>query len=840
MPEFSSDLRYALRTLRGSPTFTVTALLTLALGTAAATTIYSVVATILLRPLPYRDSDRLVRVIENAPHPIAGRPPLQRGLPLNELRDWQQRTRAFQTSTAVAPMAQRAVRTARGWAGLWGLAVADDTFSVLGVQPALGRAIDSSDRRDTEVVMLSHGTWRRHFNANPAIVGTIVEFRTGALLSPIPPRFLRVIGVLPASFEFPTGMFDFYSPLTIDGQNAPRVTMIARLPRDVSLAAAIQEANTLGGSMRPAWPATALPLSRPRLEVEQLKALVTEPVEPALRVLLAAVGLVVVIVCANVANLLLTRGTGRQREMAVRAAVGATRGRLIRLVIMECAVLALAAAGVGAALAAGGVVLVQRLSATDAPGIFRLMFGTTVLPRTQELAVDARVFGIALGIAALACAVFSVLPALRSSRASHLHVLAARGSDTSRGVSRLRDALAVAQLALATVLLIGSGLLAFSFVRLSTFDKGYDASRVLALNLLFPDTYSIARKAATIESLLTRFRETAGVQAAGFARHGLLIGEELYIGTFVPPGRTREEMSTERIRVRAVSDGFLTAMGVPVVAGRELQPEDSPTAPLVIVLNRSAASRYFPGGAVGRSVDWYVGRNQTQAEIVGVVEDVRQRSAADVLVPEAFVEYRQFLRLQHIWQEGAPRQNEATIGFLSFAVRTAGAPAATAPGIARVVEAIDPNIGIDTMVPLEELEAGSVARERFYAIALGIFAAVAAVLAVIGIYGVLAYAVAQRTQEIGIRVALGARPDQVRRLVVTHGAKVTALGLTIGLAAAAGVVRSLEGLLFGIQPLDPSMFGVVAALFSCVSLAAAWIPARRATHVDPLIALRHE
>src|SRR5262245_22291049 len=231
MLDLVHDLRYAVRTLRRAPTFTLTALLTLALGVAAATTISSVVETILLRPLPYRESDRLVRVIENAPHPIAGRPPLQRGLPMNELRDWRERTRAFRESTAVAPIAQRTVRTANGWAGLWGLAVAYDTFSVLGVQPVLGRAIDPGDQQDADVVMLSHGIWQRHFNANPAIVGTVVEFRTGALLSPIPPRLLKVIGVLPASFEFPTGMFDFYIPLTGDG-NSPRVTLIARLPAD--------------------------------------------------------------------------------------------------------------------------------------------------------------------------------------------------------------------------------------------------------------------------------------------------------------------------------------------------------------------------------------------------------------------------------------------------------------------------------------------------------------------------------------------------------------------------------------------------------------------------------
>ena len=303
----------------------------------------------------------------------------------------------------------------------------------------------------------------------------------------------------------------------------------------------------MGNAMRPPWPANATPLTVPRFEVQSLKDLAVRGVRPALRVLLAAVVVVLLIVCANVANLLLARGTARQREIAVRLAIGASRGRIVRQILTECVVLAIAGGALGALLGAAGVTLVKQLATVEAPGIFRLMFGSSILPRGNEVGVDLKVLGIAFGVAAVTSVVFGVLPALHLSRTKHLHAMGSRGSGSGRRESRIRAALVVGQLVLATVLLVGAGLLAHSFIKLSTFDKGYDPSNVLAFNLLFPDQYSTARKAETIESLLARFRGTPNVRSAGFARHGLLIGEELYIGTFVPPGRTLEEMRSERI-----------------------------------------------------------------------------------------------------------------------------------------------------------------------------------------------------------------------------------------------------------------------------------------------------
>jgi predicted permease len=396
---------------------------------------------------------------------------------------------------------------------------------------------------------------------------------------------------------------------------------------------------------------------------------------------------------------------------------------------------------------------------------------------------------------------------------------------------------------MATVLLVGAGLLINSFVKLSRNNKGYDASNVVALQLLFPDQYSTARKAETIGTMLARLRQLPGVRAAGFSRHGVLIGEELTIGTFVPFGRSLDEMRSDpdRPRVRSVSDGFLTAMGVPLLEGREFETGDVANATPVIVINRSAARRFFGSArAAGQVVNWYVGNAPVQMTVAGVVENVRQESLAQETFPEVYVDYRQFLSLMERWPQHTRRQNEWAIGFLSFAIRTGDAPASVIPAIRRLTEDVDPNVGIDALVPMTRLVASSVARERFSAVMLGAFAGVAGVLAAIGIYGVLAYLVVQRTPEIGIRMALGAQRSQVLALVLRKGLILTTIGIALGLIAAAAVTRVLQGMLFGITPLDPKTFLAVAVLFGLVTTLASYVPARRATKVDPMVALRSE
>jgi len=835
------DVRYAIRSLLRTPAFTAATVLTLAIGIGAATAIYSVVDTILFRPLPFPGGDRLVRLVEYGPHFREGQPPLQRGITYQEHQGWRDRAKTIDEAAAIIGMSQRMVKTPDGAAGLWGAMVSGNIFSLLQTRPHLGRTLQPGDDADPTVVVLSHDTWRRHYHSDPLIVGRTLEVRMGALLAARPPLFLTVIGLLPQDFEFPTGTLDFVMPIALDpSRPSPGVTTIARLATGFSIGAATQEANAMGTAMRPAWPADKVPPSGPRFEYQSVKERLVAPLRPALRVILAAVAVLLLIVCANAANLLLARGASRRREIAVRLTVGASRTQVFRQILLECALLAAAGGVLGAMLGAAGVVLVRQLATVDAPGIFRLMFGASILPRAAEVAIDWRLFGVAFAIAAVTAFTFGLLPALQLSRADHLRSMGSRGGGTSRGESRLRSALTLAQLTMATVLLTGAALLTHSFITLSTFNKGYDPAHVLAFNLLFPDTYSTARKGETIEALLARFRSNPDVRAAGFARHGLLIGEELYIGRFVPPGKTFAEVEKDRgVRTRSVSDGFLTAMGVPILQGRDLSPADSGDAPGAIVINRSAASRYFgETNPIGQTMEWVVGKTQSNMTVVGVAEDVRQEEATDPLVPEIFVDYRQFLSFHDV--DAPQRQNESAIGFLSFALRTTGDPEALVPSVRRSIVAIDPNIGIDAIVPMERLEASSRSRQRFYAVMLGVFAGVSALLAAIGVYGVLAYAVTQRTKEIGVRMALGAGAGQVMALIMRRGLALTAIGVALGLVAAAVGARSIESMLFGIRPLDPPTFAAVAIGFAIVAALASYFPARHATHVDPAVTLRDE
>ncbi len=837
------DVLYAARSLARTPGFTVAAILTLAIGIGAATAIYSVVETILLRPLPFAKGDRLVQLAEWAPHPRPGQPPLRRGLTYPEFLDWRSRSTTLSDAAFTVGMAQRMVKTPDGAAGLWGAAISSNALEMLHARASLGRIIGRQDEANPDVVVLSHDVWRIHFHSDPSIVGRVIELRAGALLRPLPLRLLTVIGVMPAEFQMPAGAIDFFTPFVpTPSPTPPRVTLIGLLADGVSVQAATEEAMRIGSTIREPWPAASMPPTGPRFEIQSVKEVAVAPRRPALHVLLVAVAVMLLIVCANVANLMLARGIARQREIAVRLAVGASRLQIVGQVLTESLVLAVAGGLIGAALGAAGVTLVKQLAMVEAPGIFRLMFGTAILPRAYEVGVSWRLLVTAFGISAIACAAFALLPAWHQAITHQLNAFSARGSGGSRTASRVRASLVVGQLGLATILLVGAVLLAHSFVRLSAFDKGYDPSHVLAFNLLFPDQYSTARKGETIGRLLDVFRANQRVEAAGFARHGLLIGEELTIGRWIPPGRTLDEMADARIRVRSVSDGFLTAMGVPILQGRDLHPADDAASPLVVVINRVLADRYFGSNAVGQTVTWQFDKALFPVTIVGVAEAVRQVAATDELRPEVFVDYRQYMKAQADVRPDAAAliQNENAIGFLSFAIRTSSNPSALIPSVRETIHALDPNIGIDAIAPMTDLEAASIARERFYAVMLGVFAAIAALVAAIGIYGVLAYAVAQRTQEIGVRMALGAQRWQVMAMVLRRGLALTAIGVMLGLIGAAAGTRSLQSMLFGIEPLDVWTFALVAAAFTVVAAAASFLPARRATAVDPVVALRHE
>lgn len=833
------DITYALRSLARGPGFTTAAILTLSIGIGATTAIYSVVNTILLQPLPYPDSDRLFRVVENVAPFRPGFSWTQRGPNNVEFREWQSRTRTLDRTAATIGMGQRLVRTSRGVAGLWGTMVSGNTLELLGGKALMGRALNGGDDANPDVVVLSFDTWRRHFESDPNILGRAIDFRPGGITNS-PPRLLTVVGVMPASFEFGR---DFMTPIVVDPKRPFGVGMMARLADGVTLEAATQEANDIGAAVKPPRPADAPALPETRFELVGMKEQLVRPVRPALRVLLGAVGVVLLIVCANVANLLLARGSTRQREMAVRAAIGAGRGRLVRLIVTECAVLALVGGIGGALLGAGGVQLVKALAITEAEGVFRLIYGASLLPRASELTIDLRMLATALALSSITAIVFGLLPALQLSRANQLAGMGTRGSASGRREPRTRSILVVGQLVMATVLLVGAGLLAHSFVKLMRTDLGYTTGNALEFQTLLPDTYSVAQKANAVTELLTRLRALPGVTAAGFSRHGVLITEELMIGNLVPPGKGLEEMRRDSMaRVRSVSPGFITALEMQIVRGRDFTDADGATAPLVIVLNQSAARKYFGSddAAIGQPLDWYLAKTGVPMQVVGVVADIRNESPIRESKPEVFIDYRQMIARFERDNEPVGRTNEAAIGLQSFVIRTSGDPRRFVSQVRQTVAQLDPAIGVDSIEPVDRLLAASVARQRFYATLLLVFAGVAAALAAIGIYGVLAYSVVTRTQEIGVRMALGAQRSQVLGLILRKGLVLAGIGVTLGVIGAAAVARYLQSMLFGIEPLDPLTFIAVAIGFTAIAALASYLPARRATRVEPVVALRCE
>jgi putative ABC transport system permease protein len=469
-----------------------------------------------------------------------------------------------------------------------------------------------------------------------------------------------------------------------------------------------------------------------------------------------------------------------------------------------------------------------------------------MVPRLHEISVDARLLGLAMGLAMITSVLVGAMPAFRMSRVDHAQVMNYRGAGQGaarRGDTRLRSALVVGQMIAATALLVGAGLLINSFSRLARVDPGWNASNVLMFYLVMPQDYSTARKAALIDTLLTELRGMPDVRGVGYTYAGPLLGIVDRFGWFVPPGRTPEEMrdNPDNPHLRAVSHDYLQTMGGRLIAGRWFEPTDDAAAPPVIIVNRTVMQRIFNNqNPVGRLVHLDGRMDLQPQQIIGVVEDMRQSRLDAEPTPQMFADYRQVLAMTQARKMPTAVQERLAFGFLSFFVRTGGDPDTLMPTVRSLVNRVDSAAGIDVMLPMEQLVASSLTRQRFYAILLSLFAAIAAVLSAIGIYGVLAYAVGQRTQEIGIRMALGAERGAVLEMVLRHGMVLTTIGIVLGLASAAALSRYLSGMLFDLTPLDPATYVVVAIMFAAVALSASYLPARRATRIDPMVALRHQ
>ena len=853
--DLGNDMSYAFRGLRRSPGFTLAAVLTLALGIGAATAVFSVVNTVLLEPLPYKDSDRLVRIVQRAAPANPAAPLLRRtDMSWSEMTEWRKASRTLSEIALSITPPITLMPTSAGSARLTGALVSANIFAMLGASARLGRALDLADAAaGSSVVVISAGAWQRYFQGDPGILGRTIALKTlgpeAGFLDGTP---LTIVGVMPASFAFPIPNMDYWAPIT-EGSPARKWSggAIAQLREGTSMEAAADEANAIGDALRPK--PTSGPLSRPlppgerRFAVEGIKEQMIASSRPALRVIAIAVGAVLLIVCANVAGLLLARGTARQREVAVRLAVGASRGRILRQFITESLVLAAIGGVAGALLAVGFVYLLREFASPHAQGVFQLSFGGSMLPRLHEISVDGRLLALAMGLAVITALIVGALPAFRMSRVDHSQVINYRGAGgqggARRGDTRARSVLVVAQMVVATMLLVGAGLLINSFTRLARVDPGWNASGLLMFYLVMPQDYSTARKAALIDTLLTELRRQPGVRGVGYTYAGPLLGIVDTFGVFVPPGRTPEEMrgNPDNPHIRAVSHDYLQTMGARLVSGRWFEPGDDAGAPPVIIVNRTVVRRLFNNeDPVGRLVHLDGRMDYPPQQIIGVVEDMRQSRLDAEPTPQMFADYRQLLAMTQARKLPTAVQERLSFGFLSFFARTDRDPATLMPTVRSLVNRVDSAAGIDVMLPMEQLVASSLTRQRFYAILLGVFAAIATVLGAIGIYGVLAYAVGQRTQEIGIRMALGAERGAVLGMVLRRGIVLTTIGIVLGLAGAAGLTRYLSGMLYDLTPLDLPTYAAVAILFATVALIASYLPARRATQVDPVVALRHE
>jgi putative ABC transport system permease protein len=789
-----NDLRHATRAFLRTPGFTAVAVLTLALGIGATTAIFSVVNAVLLEPLPYAEADRLVVAHLSVP----------------DFQDLRAASTSFE-DTAVWASNQYNVRTGDQSRQMLGGVITKNLLPLLGVQPLLGRNFTAEDARQ-DTVILGYGLWQRWFGGDPAVLGRTVDLSGTSY---------TVIGVTPAWFRFPSAEFQLWTPLVAAETKTPSqltnralriFNAVARLKPGVTIQQAQAETTAISADLARTYPLTNADIA---IEIQPLYEQLVGAVRPALRILLGTVGLLLLIACANVANLMLARTTVREREMSIRMALGAGRGRLVRQLATESLLLALGGGAIGLLVAMWGVDLL--------PSVLEAR-----LPRADGIRVNGQVMIFAFGATLLTAAFFGIAPALHAASGP-----AASLKEGSRGVvgsmrgRRLRGVIAGAEIALAVVVLVGAGLLVRSFVALTDRDPGFTAHNLLSFNVQFvklPDGPSRAQAAAAV---MERISQLPGVDAAGAATGFPTVTAQR--GTrFEIEGRTLTPDESGALFI-AATPGYFSALRTPVLRGRAIDAHDTAGAQPVVVINATLANRLFPNqDPTGRRLR-LVNPEQTNEwrTIVGVVGDVLYQSLDAEPNPTV---YTSFAQTPFMWAY--------------VMVRMRGAPDALIRSIPSVVSSVDPTLTAANLRTMEQVVSASVAEPRFNMLLTAWFAVLALVLAAIGIYGVIAYSVAQRTQEIGIRMALGAGAASVLRLVLSEGLIIASAGIVVGLAGALAVTRIiahiLAEVLYGVTPRDPLTFSAGAALLLAAALLACYIPARRATRVDPMTALRTE
>lgn len=810
------DLKYAARTLVKGPGFAVVAVLSLAIGIGANAAIFSAVRAVLLRPLPFPDPDAIVTISTTTDE----RPNLAWGASAPpDFVDWRRDARSFSEMAAINVGASALTGTGPA-EQVPSANVTGGFFTVLGVQAVAGRTLapDDDPPGAPSVAVLSHELWTRRFGQSRSVLGETIE---------IDSQRFRVVGVMPEGFSYPLGT-ELWIPQRFSEEElrtqrgAQYLDVIARLEDGTTLAAAESELIAYAGRLAELYPRTNKDRT---LKLHLMREALVGDVRPAMLLMLGAVGFVLLIVCVNVANLVLTRAVGRQRELAVRTALGAGRGRLVRGLLVESALLA----GIGAATG-----LVAAVWATRA--IARLDEGIGI-PLLDQTRVDSVVAIFTVGVAALAAVLFGTLPAWHASRRLDVARSIREDSGTTTGDRqrhRLRGGLIVAETALAVVLLIGAGLLMRSFIGLASVELGMAPDRVQTFNVSLPDAAYPApiARSTVVQTFLARVAAHPDVESAG-AIFGLPLTNFRYgITMSTLDGRKLDDdEQTERaLQVRVVTPDYFRAMGIPVRRGRPIDESDGQGSMPVVVVNEAAAGRLWPGEEpLGHEFTLGTGMGQgaqrAGGRVMGVVGDVRDFGPAAPVRPTVYLSHRQF-----------------PVSFLTFAIKTRGEPQALIGPLRQMLADLDPDLPMYSIRTMDQRAHDGVAQPRLMLMLtlIGLFAAAAVLLAAIGIYGVMAYSVSQRSREIGLRLALGAERGSVMRMVVRHAMTLALSGLGIGLLFGVGTARLMRGLLFGVEPLDTVTYVTVSVGFAMVALLASTIPALRASRLDPIVALRNE
>ena len=805
MNNLLQDFRFAIRLLLKQPGHTAVAVIVLGLGIGATTVIFSVINAMLLRPLPYPDSQRIVLLSESSP---------SQGLEFKALSypnfiDWRDRSQVFESVGAFRE---------RGFVltevdepeRVEGASVSADTFKVLGVQPMLGRLFlpEEDQPGGNPVVILGHGLWQRRFGADRNILDQTVIVQG---------QKRTVVGVMPPDFKFPN-VGEMWVPLALssarESRDAHNLIALARLKEGVSVEQARAEMQTIAAELEKQYPAnnsgsTALLMPYHEVLVRDLKQL--------LMILLAAVGAVLLIVCANTASLLLARAVGREKEIAVRLALGATRGRLIRQLLTESTLLALAGGLVGIGLAYLGVELILALIAIP-------------LPFWLRIGIDWQVLGFTLIVSVLTGIIFGLAPALQASNPHLSETLkeGTKGSVSVGGRSRLGSLLVVFEMALCVILLIAAGLVIESFLRLKNVDTGYDPTNVLTVYLgLSPAKYPQAPERVNFfQEVVNRTNSLPGVISSGGISN-LPLGTVPWGKGFTIEGQAAPE--TEALPIahyRVVTLDYLKTMGITLLSGREFNEQDAGNAPGVAIISETMANQYWPdGNAIGQRIRF--GRpgdkNAAVVTIVGVVEDVKNDGLDSLVKPCVYVPHAQ-----------------DPVGFMTLVVRSASDPRGLVNPVRQEVRALDKDLPLYNVKTMQQIVTENYWQKRFSTTMLSIFAAIALILASVGVYGVISYSVRRRKHEIGVRMALGAQPRDVLALVVKQGMILAAVGVVIGLIGAGILSRLLSNLLFGVSATDPVIFIAAPGALVLVAFISTFIPAYSATKVDPMLALRAE